>query len=150
MLSYLVLDCLSHSILSSPFPVLVSHSGQSLLVDVNHAEGCRLIWLALVLDGEDHNFVAWEAVSLLLCDLQYKRNKLLHMLIYNKTKYRLNNESKFLILTKVAWNFIAENTSGAVDLSDHMWKLWACEHDLLWLLADEIPGHAACRGKADE
>lgn len=44
----------------------------SLFVDVDHAEGCRLVSSSLVLNSKDHHFVPWEAVALLLGDLQYQ------------------------------------------------------------------------------
>ena len=53
----------------------------SLFIDVNHAERCCLIGLALVLDGEDHDFIAGEAVGLLFGDLEDERNQLLHVLL---------------------------------------------------------------------
>ena len=54
----------------------------SLLVDVDHPESSSLVLLSLVLHSEDHNFVAWEAIALLLSHLEYQRDKLLHVLLY--------------------------------------------------------------------
>ena len=51
--------------------VFLSILSLSFLVDVNHAEGSRLILLAFVFDSEDHNFVSREAVTLLFGHLQY-------------------------------------------------------------------------------
>ena len=56
----------------------------SLLIDVNHAEGGGFIGFALVLDGEDHDFVAGEAVGLLLGHFENERDQLLHVLLYTK------------------------------------------------------------------
>lgn len=46
-------------------------SSNSLLVDVDHAESGSLIRFSLVLDCEDHDLVAGEAVSLFFGNLQY-------------------------------------------------------------------------------
>ena len=54
----------------------------SLLIDVNHTEGSSFVGFAFVLNGEDHDFVAREAVALLLGHFQYQGNQLLHMLLY--------------------------------------------------------------------
>ena len=69
------------------FPLFLAYARatpelKSLFINVNHAEGGRLILLSLVFHSEDHHFVSWEAVALLLGDLQYERDELLHMLLY--------------------------------------------------------------------
>ena len=38
----------------------------SLFIDIQHAESRSLIALSFIFNGEDHDFVAWEAVTLLL------------------------------------------------------------------------------------
>jgi len=67
---------LAHSQSSSAKVVLWKQSIglQSLLVDVNHAESSCLVGLALVIDSEEHHFVAGEAVALLLRHFQYQRD----------------------------------------------------------------------------
>ena len=52
------------------------------------------------------------------------------------------------LLTEVAWNFVADDASGAVDLAHDVAQLRARQHELLWFLADEVPGYAAGRRQA--
>ena len=61
----------------------------SLLVDVDHAEGRGLVGRTLVLDSEDHDFVAGEAVALLFGHLEDQADQLLHVLLYKDTPRRL-------------------------------------------------------------
>lgn len=59
-------------------------SNGSLLVDVDHAECGSLVGLALVVDSEEHHFVPWEAVPLLLCHFQDEGDQLFLVLFYKK------------------------------------------------------------------
>lgn len=95
----------------------------SLLVDVDHPESSSLVLLSLILHSEDHNFVAWEAIALLLSHLEYQRDKLLHVLL------------------EIPRYFIAKDASGAIDLSDYTAELTAGEYELLGLLAHKVPCH---------
>lgn len=65
---------------------------------------------ALVLDGEDHDFVAGEAVPLLLGHFQDEGDQLLHMHLED------------------CRHFVSEYTSGAVDLSNDVACLSAGQH----------------------
>jgi len=59
---------------------------QSLFVNVDHAEGCRLVGLTLVVYGEQHHLVTREAVPLLLGHLQDQRDQLLLVLLCIDTR----------------------------------------------------------------
>ncbi len=61
-------------------------SVSSIVINVNHAEGGGLIWLALVLNSEDHHFVVGEAVGLLFGHLQDQRDQLVHVLLWTREK----------------------------------------------------------------
>ena len=47
------------------------------------------------------------------------------------------------ILTEIAWDFVAEDTTRAVDLADDVAELGTRQHYLLGLLANEVPCYAA-------
>lgn len=72
---------------------------RSFLIDIQHAEGSCLIVLSFIFDREDHDLIAGEAVALLLGDLKNQGHQLI------------------LVLLEITWNFIAENTTGAVNLA---------------------------------
>ena len=69
----------------------------SLLVDVNHAERSRLVRLSFIFNGEDHYFIAREAVRLLFGDFEDEGNQLLHVLlckqVHRKSKSEVSRSS---------------------------------------------------------
>lgn len=100
-------------------PVLGHDERQSLFVNVDHAEGGRLVSLTLVVNGEEHHLVPREAVPLLLGNLQDQRDQfLLVLLCSTQDKEGLDGWSfdsrkswYHQLLTEIDGNFIANDAS---------------------------------------